>query len=290
MTDKLEGIVLGLEESLYHARPELSSTGARLLLSEYKGSPKKFQWEQTHKRTSRAFDIGTAAHAKVLGIGAGIAIYPAEHLTPSGNVSTSKATVAWEIEQREAGLTPVTDNDVAKIDGMAEAVLAHPSARPLLEIATLREVSAFATIDGVPCRARLDALSEETRNGLYAIDLKTTDDATPNGFTRTVHKFGYPVQQAHYEDVYKAATGKIIDQFWLIACEKSAPYEVAVLQIEPYWVDMGRKKAAEARRIFKECTETGEWPGYDTAPQTLTAPAWAVIEHEMQYENGEIQV
>jgi hypothetical protein len=50
MTD-YKGIVHNLDEAEYHAHPALSSTGARLLLPEYKGSPKKFQYAQTHRRT-----------------------------------------------------------------------------------------------------------------------------------------------------------------------------------------------------------------------------------------------
>jgi len=283
-------IVLGLGEDIYHAHPALSSTGARQLLPEYKGSPKKFQWEQTHKRTSTAFEIGHATHSKVLGVGAGIVLYPPEHLTPSGNPSTKKETVAWEVEQRTAGYTIVSPDDAKRVDAMAEAVLNHPTARPLFEVCDMREASVFADIDGVPVRARFDALSAETRNGTYAVDLKTTDDATPNGFTRSVHKWGYPVQVAHYDEVHKAATGRGIDEFWIVAVEKAGPHEVGVYQIEPYWVDMARAKTAAARRIFAECTASGVWPGYDETPQTLTAPAWAVIEHEMQYESAEINV
>lgn len=283
-------IVLGLDESLYHTHNSLSSTGIRLLLPEYKGSPNKFQWDRTHKRTSMSFDLGHAVHSKVLGVGAGIITYPTEHLTPSGNPSTSKATVAWENEQRAAGFTIVSPNDAVKVDDMAEAVLRHPTARPLFEVCAMREASVFADIDGVPTRARFDALSDETRNGIYAVDLKTADDATPNGFTRSVHKWGYPVQHGHYDDVHTAATGRGIDEFWFVAVEKVGPYEVGVYQIEPFWVAMGKTKAAAARRIYQECTATGIWPGYDTTPQTLTAPAYAVIEHEMQYDNGEIQI
>lgn len=283
-----QGIIHDLAEDLYHAHPALSSTGARSLLPEYKGSPKKFQWAQTHRRTSRAFDVGHAVHTKVLGVGAGIITYPDEHLTPSGNPSTKKETVAWEEEQRAAGLTVVSPGDAVRVEAMAESVLAHPSARPLFEVCEFREVSVFADVDGVPTRARFDALSGETRNGIYAVDLKTTEDATPNGFTRSVLKWGYDVQQAFYEDTYAESEARAIDQFWFVAVEKSAPYEVGVMQVEPFWVAMGKTKTANARRIYKECTESGVWPGYDTTPVTLTAPAYAVIEHEMQYEQGEI--
>lgn len=284
------GIVYDLPEELYHAQPDLSSTGVRLLLPEYKGSPKKFQYAQTHRKDSRAFDFGLAAHAKVLGVGAGIAVYPPEHLTPSGNVSTKKETVAWEQEQRANGLTPVSPGEVQKVDAMAEAVLAHPAARLYFEVAQFREASVFAEVDGVPCRARFDALSGETRNGTYAVDLKTGDDATPDGFTRSVKKWGYDVQDAFYDEVHHAATGRHVDEFWFVVVERSAPFEVGVYDLEEQWVAMGRSKTARARELYQEANSTGVWRGYDPTPRTLAPPAWAVIEHEMEYEYGEINV
>lgn len=283
-------IIHGMSDEDYHTRPELSSSGARLLLPEYKGSPKKFQWNLTHRRTSRTFDLGHAVHAKVLGVGLGIVTYPDEHLTPSGNPSTKKETLAWADEQRASGFTIVSPQEAESVDAMAEAVLAHPTAAPLFEIAAHREVSVFSEIDGVPVRARFDALSDETRNGVYGVDLKTTDDATKLGAERSVSKWGYDFQDAWYDDVYTASEGRPIDQFFFINVEKSGPFEVAVTALPDLWRQMGKTKAAEARRVYRECVESGEWPGYPTEIQFLDPPAWAVVEHEMRYESAEIQL
>lgn len=284
------GIVPNLPDAEYHSRPELSSTGARLLLPEYKGSPAKFQWAKTHPRTSRAFDVGHAVHAKVLGVGVGTVEYPEEHLTPSGNVSTKAATVAWEEEQRAAGLTPVSPNEVASVNAMSEAILAHESARPLMEVAVNREVSVFAEVGGVPCRARFDALSDETRRGVIAVDLKSGTDATSNGFTRDANKHGYDVQEGFYRDVHRMATALEIAEFWFIVLEKAGPYEVGVRALTPEWVAMGRAKAARAREIFAECTATDVWPGYSTKPEYVAPPTYAVIDFEMEYESAEMEV
>lgn len=287
---ELERIVYGLEEAAYHRRPELSSTGARSLLPEYKGSPKKFQWARAHRRESRAFDVGHAVHSKVLGVGSEIVTYPPEHLTPSGNVSTKAATMAWESEQRANGLVPIGPADALHIDAMAEAVLAHPVARDYFEEATDREVSVFADVDGVPSRARFDAISPSAAARVTAVDLKTTEDATKAGFERSVAKWGYEVQQAHYEAVYEAATGGTIDEFVFVAIEKSGPYEVAVHKLPEVWVDMGKEKAAQARRIYAECTETGVWPGYPEGVTYLDPPTWLMFDHETRYEQQEIQI
>lgn len=275
-----------MPEAEYHSSPALSSTGVRSLLPEYKGSPAKFQWDKDNRRTSRAFDVGHAAHAKVLGVGAGLVTYPNEHLTPSGNVSTKAATLAWETEMRAGGMVLISPAEKQRVDAMAEAILAHPSAGPLLEVAVLRELSVFSEIDGVPVRARFDAVSEETRRGILAVDVKTTDDATENGFVRTVNKYGYEVQDGHYEDVYEASEGRPVDEFWFIVVEKSGPHGVGVFRLDLPWLAMGKRRAAEARRIFRECTESGVWPGYDPKPRTISAPAYSVIDFEMQYDGG----
>lgn len=283
-------IVQGLSDAIYHESSALSSTGARLLLPEYKGSPKKFHHAQTNRRTSRTFDFGHAVHAKVLGAGLGIVTYPLEHLTPSGNPSTKAATVEWEAEQRAAGFTVVSPDDAGRVEAMSEAVLAHETARPIFEVAHMREVSVFGDVDGVSCRARFDALSDETKNGVYAVDLKSDVDATKGGFERSVAKWGYEVQDAHYEAVYEAATGRPVDKFFFVVAEKTAPYEVAVFQLPEVWVQMGRAKAAKARQIFQECTNSGVWPGYSTEIQFLDPPTWLVFDHETNYEYGEIQI
>lgn len=283
-------IIHNMPEAEYHAHPALSSTGARALLPRFDGSPKNYQWVKQNPRTSRAFDVGTAVHRIVLGVGAETVEYPKEHLTPTGNVSTKKETVAWAEEQRAAGLTPVSPGEAEKVNRAAEAVLAHPAARPLLEVAVHREVSVFADVDGVPCRARFDALSDETRRGVIAVDVKSARAITPAAFTRSVVSYGYDVQDAFYRDTYQASEGRPVDEFWFIAVQAVGPFDVAVHRIEDYWLGMARAEAAEARRIFAECTASGVWPGFDTSPHTLTAPAWAVIEHELAFEGEGITV
>jgi exodeoxyribonuclease VIII len=226
----------------------------------------------------------------VLGVGAGTVAYPDEHLTPSGYVSTKAATIMWENEQRAAGLVPVSPEEYGRVDAMAEAVLTHETAGPILEVAEHREVSVFADVDGVPSRARFDALSGETRRGIIAADLKTTDDATKAGFEKSVAKWGYDLQDGHYEDVYLASERRPVDEFYFLAVEKNAPYEVGVFRLPELWVQIGKQKAAEARRIYQECMESGEWPGYDSTIQFLDPPTWLVFDHETRYENDGINI
>lgn len=278
-----EGVVLDLSDEEYHSQAALSSTGARRLLPEFDGSPARFRYEQTHPRETQAFDYGRAAHAKVLGIGAPIILYPDEHLTPSGNPSTKAATLVWEAEQRSEGLTPITQHDANGIDALAEAVLANASARAFLELPGAREVSVFSNVDGVPTRCRFDALTDETPQGIFGIDLKTSRKAvSKERFARDVIDLGYHVQQEFYRDTYRAATNTEIT-FVFIAVEKAAPHLVAVHQLNHAYQLMGRTLAREARRIYAESTRTDSWPGYPDDVQLVVPPVWAEMQHEERY-------
>lgn len=267
-----------MSEADYHSRSELSSTGARLLLE----SPAKFKHRQDHPQGGkRAFDVGSAAHAKILGVGDDVIEYPEEHLTPSGNVSTKAATVNWADARRSEGLIPVSPADIAEVHAMAESVLAHPSARALLEMEGQREVSVVTEVDGVPTRARFDALTQGSK--VIGVDLKTTrKTAEHRGFARAAVDLGYHVQEAWYTDAM-AAEGVELDGFTFIVVEKEAPFLVGVNQLDVVFRQMGVAAAREARKRYRECMESGVWPGYSEKIELASPPAWAAMLNEELY-------
>lgn len=252
----------------YHARSELSSTGARHILD----SPARFKYWQEHPEPPKtAFDVGSAAHTKILGTGSSIIVVPDEHLTDSGNISTKAATREWLQGQRDAGLTPIGRADAERVDAMAEAVLADRDARGVLETISGREVSIVQEVQGVPVRARFDILG-----GTHGGDLKTARDASPHGFNRAVGAHGYHIQEAWYQDAFYAETGQTLDWFKFVVVEVAPPHLVGVYELDPMWMDIAAGKAFTARETYKRCVETDTWPGYGAS--TLTAPTWAVYE------------
>lgn len=269
MTD-YTGIVPVLDEATYHAHPALSSTQARRILE----SPAKYRHALTvPEKPKAAWDLGTAAHTKVLGVGAGVIAYPDEHLTPSGNVSTKAATVEWAAEQRAAGLTPITPAQMGEVDGMAEAVLAHPMARTLLEQDGTPEASVFSTDPDtdVAMRARFDYLAR------IAVDLKSARDASPTGFARGAADHGYGVQRAWYEDTLRFAGGHI-DGFVFVVVESTAPFLVGVYRLNSEWEALGARRARQARDTYRRCLDTNTWPGYGDDIQSLMAPFWLIAD------------
>ncbi len=267
-------ILYDYPEAEYHSRPELSSTGARRLLD----SPARFRYWEDHPQPAKAaFDLGSAAHTKILGVGANTVEYPAEHLTASGNASTKVATVAWEQEQRAAGLIPISSSDARKVDAMAEAVLADADARRVLEAIGGREVTIVTELEGVPVRARFD-MYDDINGG----DLKTTRDASPRGFNRSVGSFGYHIQSAWYEAAHKAETGRALESFSFIVVESAAPHLVGCYDLDVMWREVAAEQTQKALALYRQCIESGIWPGYGS--RTLTAPTWAVFDADEEVE------
>lgn len=278
-----------MPDAEYHARPELSSTGARLLLPEFSGSPAKFKYRQGHDVQSAAFDLGKAVHARVLGVGAQAVAYPSDVLASNGAASTNAAK-EWAEAMRAEGFVPMKSAELRPIERMAESVLAHPTARALFELPGGREVSVFGEVDGVRTRARFDALTDETPSGVFGIDLKTAaNPVDAESFAREVLKYGYHVQAEWYKDTARADVGDV--QFVFVAVETTGPHLVAVHRLDILFEEMGRTLGKVARRTYAECVQAGVWPGHPDDVQTISAPVWAAMAFEERHGTGtEIQV
>ncbi|BDZ40790.1 hypothetical protein GCM10025865_00890 [Paraoerskovia sediminicola] len=270
------GLHADIAETVYHSLPGLSSTGIKTMLD----SPARYQWSLTHRTEKTTFDVGHAAHAKILGVGLGVIAYPDEHLTPSGNVSTKAATTAWASEQRAAGLVPVAPAQIAAVDAMAEAVLAHDEARPLLENGTPEVSPIWHDPDtGVLCRGRIDYLHD----GPTAVDLKTCRDANPRKFDRVASAYGYAEQAVHYTNGITATRGDTDVKFLHVLVESAAPHMVSVVELDPMFLMIAADRVRQAIDLYAECQRTGEWPGY-SGITPVGAPGWYGADDEDEME------
>lgn len=275
------GVVLDLDERLYHADSALSSTGARELLK----APRVFQWNRTHpKPHKKVFDVGTAAHKKVLGAGAQTVVIPKKLLATNGAVSTSAAK-AFVAEAREAGKTAVVQAVMDQVNAISESILAQPEARALLEQAGDPEVSVFSTDPetGVELRARFDFLPNFMQADPVAVDLKTAGgDADAEAFAKTVATLGYDVQDAHYLDTHTFASGDPSMRMKFIVVEKEPPYLVAVHELSLEFTEIGRARARKARHLFKAWSDSQAetWGGYDLDQIPLQPPLWHIYQNQ----------
>lgn len=273
----------------YHAdrrcpEPSLSSTLAKIMLDQ---SP-LHAWTASQRmnpdyvpKDSKTFDIGRAAHRSILGAGSGFVAIPDGILASNGAASTKAATAFIE-EARASGLTPLKNDEVAKIETMR--VIAHKRLASMgIDLDPARsEMSAFAQIDGIWCRSMLDNVPLDA--GLPIYDFKTCESAAPLACERAILNYGYDVQAAHYRETWMAATGE--DRpFRFVFQEKSAPHEICIVELGSDSLMMARKKIARARQMWGLCLRENSWPGYPLGVHRIELPEWAMtkwLERESQ--------
>lgn len=170
-----------------------------------------------------------------------------------------------EWEAANAGKLDVTVAEFEMAKGIRESVMAHKAARALLERVGNAEQSAFWTNPDtdVLCKCRPDYIHD------FVVDLKTTEDASPQGFARSIAKYRYHIQAAQYTE------GTQRERFIIVAAEKTPPYGVAVYLLGDGDVAKGLETRRRELDIYAECKATNTWPSYPQEIQPITLPAWA---------------
>lgn len=270
----MTAVQLDLPHADYLAHPALSASGAKQILR----SPAHYQWSLTHPEYRAAYDVGTAVHTAVLGTGQDVVVLDYDSWR-------TKAAQEARADARAAGQVPMLAADYEPVMGMAEAVLAHPIARSILERAGRPEVSLFGQDPdtGVNLRARLDWLPDRdpTRRTTCA-DLKTAASADPADFRAAAAKYGYDIQDAWYQNLVRLTRGDEDTEFVFIVVEKSAPYLVSVIELDAEFRVIGQARMRRAIDTYKACTESGEWPGYPPIIHTVTPPGWLAYAEELE--------
>lgn len=155
---------------------------------------------------------------------------------------------------------------------MREAVLRHKTARLIIE-GGKPEVTMNWIDDrtGLKCKARADWWNEELG---FAMDLKTTADASPGEFGRSVAVYGYNRQHCMYADGFRIL-GRPIRNYLILAVEKEKPHCVAVYHIDTSAEERGFQLLHRSMDKLARCVETNQWPGYSEDIAILTMPGWA---------------
>ncbi len=273
-----------MDAATYHSdpapMPSLSSTLAKTITSK---SP-LHAWHACRRLNPdyvsverKTFDIGTAAHRALLGVGEDYVAIPEDLLASNGAASTKEAK-AFIADARAAGTVPLKADEVEQIEAMRAAAVVKLDSYGIHLDPARSELAAFAEIDGIWCRALFDNAPTDPRQPLY--DYKTCEDASPEACLRSIVNYGYDVQAAHYLAVWRAITGEE-RAFTFIFQEKLAPHEVTLIRLSGSFRDLGENRAARARRLWRECITTNNWPGYPAGVHEVDAPAW-LIEREYQ--------
>lgn len=126
-------------------------------------------------------------------------------------------------------------------------------------------------ITGLRCRYRPDI-----RTDWCIADVKTCADASPDGFSRAIQNFGYHISAAHYLTGDSVLMGTDHRQFIFACVESSPPYLPALYVLNEEDLQLGEWQRKKAMSIIKQCTDSGEWPSYNSSIATgIGVPHWA---------------
>lgn len=283
------GLVIQTNDE-YHAGPGISKSHLDAINA---GSPRHY-WHkylnparEAEERTE-AMIMGSAVHSAILEPD----LFPSEFMAapdeapPRPSIrqvnakKPSPATVNainfWkDFDAENVGRTVLRLNDFNICMSIRDAVHTHPVAAGLLTGGKAEQ--SFYAIDsetGELIKCRTDYLHD---SGAMIVDVKTTEDASPNGFGKSSANFRYPVQTAWYNGVLDSCYGEHPENWVFLAVEKSPPFAIGLYFVE---ADLLERAQIAAQRDFMRIVthrRSGEWPDYGMEPQPLILPGWGKL-------------
>lgn len=198
---------------------------------------------------------------------------------------STKAYKEWqESELRIIGDKKVITQDVMEhIRAMKERLLSHPHARMLLSNGINEQAykGKIETETGyINIKFKPDHVNDKKK---FIVDLKTTADASLDGFTKHAADLDYHIQAAYYADLMEltSSDGRGYS-FFFIAQEKKKPYAFNIFEASPQFISQGRYEYEMLLLLYKYCIDNNTWPGYQVWCQNkygileLKLPPWAI--------------
>ena len=268
-----------MDNATYHAdKTAISKSGLDLIAK----SPAHFRYWMDHTREETpAMQKGTLIHTMALEpekVGEEYAVMP----------PTIKQRRGKEYEAFLSGVgsrTVLTASQMEDARQIVSAIEANPIARKIIADATDIERSVFSEDfeTGVLCKCRPDLI---VGNRIY--DLKTTRNANAKSFAYSCRSYRYHVQAAFYMDVCRWA-GLDIESFGFIAVDTDTmPYQCTVFhRLIDEAVTHGRADYRDDLKVYAQCLESGEWPGYPESYDELSMAGYAYdFDPEEQQEDA----
>lgn len=262
-----------LSNEQYHKSAGISKSGLDLI----DRSPAHFKAKAFE--STRAMEIGSAIHCAVLEP----EIYGSEYAVI--DCEDRRSAIYKTACKDRAASNVLTQAEGDRVSGMHDAVYGYKPARIIMELPGRNELSVYAKDPetGVLVKCRFDRLLD---CGIAA-DLKKTQDARPDAFTKAIDNYRYYVQAAFYMDVYKWATGETLQAFKFIAIEESAPHGCRVYPIDELSIEFGRMAYRTALNTYADCLAKDHWPAYAEEEQEIGISNWLVGKFE---ESMEVQL
>jgi len=263
----------------YHGKKEYeSSTNLRHSLI----SPKKYLHGKTAIQIpTKAMEEGTAVHTFFLENNK----FHEEYIfRPEGLNARTKEGKEWMKENE--GKKILSYEWKENLDSMNESIMNSP-AKIIYNNDNYSELSFFwDDLYGIRGKCRPDCLSYNDR---FVLDLKTTQDASPKGFQKSIGGFCYHIQAAWYLRGLRKL-GVVVDEFLFVAIEKTPPFCVGVYRADKEMLEEGEKKVEEALNIIQQCNKNRHWADYTPEILDISLPPWMVNKKNQPQQTEEIEL
>lgn len=199
-------------------------------------------------------------------------------LAPDINKRTKAGKEEWaEFEKANEGKDIIKKDDFDIMCDMSEALDKTPMSAELIDVPAIIEASYFGVDEKTDLlvKVRPDFYVE----GEYILDLKTANDASMEGFSRSMANFGYFQSAAWYIDYLHDITGVKTPRFVLLVQEKEKPYISQPYVIDDLAIDLGRRMNRAAMTRLAACMARDEWPAYFDTIQEIELPRWYAASH-----------
>lgn len=256
----------GMSFESYHAFEAASSS----LLSMVRISPAHcLEYLSAKREVTDALKIGQAVHCYTL--------EPDKFSLrfvegPDCDRRTKDGKAEWaNFLARHEGKAILKRDQFQTVLSVGRAIAESPTAAKLLEGAH-PELSIFWESEGEQCKGRLDAWNADME---AVVDIKTTQDASPRAFERTIFQMGYYRQAAWYMEGM-AECGLSPKTFVFIAVEKEPPYGISFHAISPTLIKYGKAENNELLKTYSQCRRSNSWPGYPATIREILPPPWLI--------------
>lgn len=268
----MKNVVLGMSNDEYHSSDGISKSGLDLIAKSPLHYWSRYLDPQREQRVATpAMITGTAIHTAVLEpdrFASEYRVAPAVDKRTKDGKATLEAFVA-DCEANAA--TPITLNDLTVCNGIANVVRSHQTAVELFKDG-VAETTIYWEDEktGVLCKCRPDWIA----GGSIMVDLKSTTDASPDGFMKSAFNYRYWVQAAWYMDGFEIATGNKADAFVFVAFEKDPPYACGFYYATEEMIEAGRAEYRRLLDLYADSLKHQNWHGYSAQLQPLGMPGW----------------
>ena len=263
----------------YHAiKTHISSTGVRT----FRKNKKQFKYSLTNElvKQTKSMADGTAVHAFFLEKDK---FHKDFAVKPQDLRLNTKAGKEWAQEHHNK---IIIDSELGNNLYEMEKSFMDSPAKLIYEIKGKSELSYFWNDIGlVKGKCRPDWISDD---GILIVDIKTTTDASPRGFQKSISTWGYHLQLGWYLRGLQKL-GLPAEQFIFIAIEKTPPFCVGVYRADRDMINFAMKELDQLMPEIQTAMVSKEFPDYTPEIMSLGLPPW-MTEKKQQLQHEDIEL